>query len=154
LHVAKVADTALTAAAQQHISLPGQDTAAGLVAQLADDLLRLHRRQAALDKSIAAAFDQHPQSKIILSLPGMGPLVGAEFAVAVGDLTTFRGPNQVAAYAGLTPIPHDSGKRTNNMRRPQRYNRRLRRAMFMFRVHLDQSRRAEPHLLPTQTQRR
>jgi transposase len=131
LHVAKLADTALAAAAQQHLTLPGQDIAAGLAAQLATDLLSLHRRLLEIDKTIAAVFDQHPQAKIIRSLPGMGPLVGAEFVVAVGDLSTFNGSDQVAAYAGLAPVPHDSGKRTSNLRRPQRYNRRLRRAMFM-----------------------
>jgi transposase len=131
LHVARAADTALAAAAQQHITLPGQDIAARLAAQLAADLLGLHRRLLELDKTIAAVFDRHPQAKIIQSLPGMGPLVGAEFVVAVGDLSTFNGSGQVAAYAGLAPVPHDSGKRINNLRRPQRYNRRLRRAMFM-----------------------
>ena len=49
LHVAKVADTALAAAAQQHITLPGQDIAAGLAAQLAEDLLGLRRRLNELD---------------------------------------------------------------------------------------------------------
>jgi transposase len=131
LHVAKVADTALAAAAQQTIALPGQDTAALIIGQMATDLLALRRRPTELDKAIAAAFDQHPQAAIIKSLPGMGSLVGAEFAVAVGDLTTFSGPNNLAAYAGLAPMPKDSGKRSGNLRRPHRYNRRLRRALYM-----------------------
>jgi hypothetical protein len=79
LHVAKTADTALAAAARQDITLPGQDLAADLVAQVAADLLELRRRLNAIDKTIASTFDQHPQSKVILSLPGVGPLVAAEF---------------------------------------------------------------------------
>ncbi len=89
LNVAKVADTAIAAAAQQHLALPGQDTAAALAADVATQLLELRRRIKDLDKAIAAALDEHPQSKIVRSLPGMGPLVAAEFAVAVGDLSTF-----------------------------------------------------------------
>src|SRR5262249_30541158 len=77
------------------------------------------------------SFAAHPQADIIRSLPGMGVLVSAEFAVAVGDLSTFAGPDQLAAYAGLAPVSHDSGKRAGNMRRPQRYHRPLRRAFFM-----------------------
>jgi transposase len=61
----------------------------------------------------------------------MGALVAAEFAVAVGDLSNFAGPNQLAAYAGLAPIAHDSGKRAGNVQRPKRYHRPLRRALFM-----------------------
>ncbi|GAB4054467.1 hypothetical protein GCM10028775_44810 [Catellatospora paridis] len=83
------------------------------------------------DKAIAAAFDTHPQAEIIRSLPGIGTHVGAEFAVAVGDLSAFASPDHLAAYAGLAPVPHDSGKRTGNHRRPQRYNRRLRHVFYM-----------------------
>ena len=61
----------------------------------------------------------------------MGALVAAEFAVAVGDLSTFAGPNQLAAYAGLAPMPRDSGRRAGNLQRPQRYHRPPRRALFM-----------------------
>jgi transposase len=131
LHVEKIADTALAAAAQQDIALPGQHLAADLVAQVASDLLELRRRLNAIDKTIASTFDEHPQSKVILSLPGIGPLTAAEFTVAVGDLATFRSSDHLAAYAGLAPVPKDSGKRINNLQRPQRYNRRLRRAFYM-----------------------
>jgi len=45
------------------------------------------------------------------SLPGMGTLPGAEFLVAVGDISAFESTDQLAAYAGLVPAAHDSGKR-------------------------------------------
>jgi transposase len=131
LNVAKVADAALAAASQQDVALPGQDTAAALVADVATQLLGLHRRLKDIDKAIEAAFDEHPQADIIRSLPGMGPLVGAEFAVAVGDLSTFASPDHLAAYAGLAPVPNDSGKRAGNMHRPHRYHRRRRHVFFM-----------------------
>jgi transposase len=38
---------------------------------------------------------------------------------------------RLAAYAGLVPVPQDSGRVTGNLRRPQRYNRRLRHAFYM-----------------------
>jgi hypothetical protein len=44
LHTAKVADTALAAAARQTVRLPGQDTAARLTADIATALLQLRRR--------------------------------------------------------------------------------------------------------------
>lgn len=131
LHAAKVADTALAAAGQQTVTLPGQDTAAALAADYAAALLSLHRRIKDTDRAVEAAFASHPQADIIRSMPGMGPLVAAEFAVAVGDLSTFASPDRLASYAGLAPVPRDSGKRTGNLHRPQRYNRRLRRVFYM-----------------------
>jgi transposase len=111
--------------------VPGQDTAAALAGDLARHLLLLHQRINQADKAIAAAFAAHPQAAIIRSLPGMGPLVAAEFVVAVGDLSTFTSPDQLAAYAGLAPMPRDSGKRSGNLYRPRRYSRPLRRALYL-----------------------
>jgi Transposase len=56
MHAAKVAEQALAAAAQQSLALPGQDTAADLAAELAGQLLQLHRRLTDADKAIEAAF--------------------------------------------------------------------------------------------------
>ncbi|MEH0981896.1 IS110 family transposase [Micromonospora sp. CPCC 205556] len=131
VHAAKVADQALAAAVEQDLILPGQDTAAALAGELATHLLQLHQRMKNTDKAIEAVFAAHPQARIIRSLPGMGPLAAAEFIVAVGDLSTFASADHLAAYAGLAPVARDSGKRTGNLRRPQRYNRRLRHVFYM-----------------------
>ena len=42
----------------------------------------------------------------------MGPLVSAEFAVAISDLSTFASPDHLAAYAGLAPMPSPSTQDT------------------------------------------
>lgn len=131
MNSAKVADQALAAAAEQELILPGQDTAAVIAGELATHLLQLHRRMRNTDKAIEAAFSDHPQADIIRSLPGMGALAAAEFIVAVGDLSTFASPDHLAAYAGLAPVARDSGKRVANLRRLQRYNRRLRHVFHM-----------------------
>src|SRR4029453_8063977 len=39
--------------------------------------------------------------------------------------------DQLAAWAGLAPVPRDSGKRTGRLQSPPRYSRRLRRVMYM-----------------------
>jgi len=125
--IEQMAEAALAAAAAQTIRLPAQDTTARLIAQLASDLLGLDRRLKELDKTIG----QHPQAKIICSLPGMGPLLAAELLVAVGDLGSFPDAGHLAAYAGLAPVPRDSGRRTNNLHPPKRYHRSLRRVFYL-----------------------
>jgi transposase len=77
-HPETVAATALTAAHAQHVQLPGQDTAAGITADLATQVLALDERLKQLDRQISDAFRTHPQAAIIESMPGIGPILGAE----------------------------------------------------------------------------
>jgi transposase len=130
--VAGMAAKAVAAAQAQTVSLPGEATAAALVGQLARRLLELRREIKDIDKLIAQRFRTHAQAAIIESLPGMGPILGAEFLVATGgDLAQFGNPGRLAAYAGLAPVPRDSGNRSGNLRRPKRYHRGLRRIFYL-----------------------
>lgn len=128
-----MATTAVQAAEEQTVALPGEATTAVLIKRLARKLLDLDREIKDTDKLITSRFREHPQAHIIESLPGMGPMLGAEFLVAVaGEVqSSFGNPGQLAAYAGLVPVPKDSGRVTGNWRRPKRYNRSLRRVFYM-----------------------
>jgi transposase len=130
--VPTLASAALAAAHEQTLALPGEATNAVLIARQAARLLELHREIQALDALIAERFRQHPDAAIIESLPGFGPVLGAEFLVATGgDLENFSSAGRLASYAGLVPVPRDSGRITGNLRRAKRYNRRLRRVFYM-----------------------
>lgn len=126
-----VAATALQAAEAQRTVLPGEDVAAAIVADLATQILAWEDRIKQIDKQIRDTFHAHPQAEIIESLPGMGPLLGAEFIVAVGELSAYVDAGHLASAAGLVPVPRDSGRRTGNLHRPKRYSRRLRRVLYM-----------------------
>ncbi|MFE2423209.1 IS110 family transposase [Streptomyces hokutonensis] len=126
-----VAATALEAARAQQTALPGEDVAAQIVADLAGQILALDDRLKRIDKQIRETFRAHPQAEIIESLPGMGPILGAEFVVAAGDLAAYADAGHMASAAGLVPVPRDSGRRTGNFHRPKRYSRRLRRVFYM-----------------------
>jgi transposase len=126
-----VADTAIEAARAQHTTLPGEAVAARLVKDLAERILALDQSIDEIDRQIREAFRAHPQAKIIESLPGMGPILGAEFLAAVIDLSRFPDAGHLATYAGLAPVPRDSGRRTGNLHRPKRYNRTLLRALYL-----------------------
>ncbi|OEU86478.1 transposase [Streptomyces abyssalis] len=128
---ATVAHTAVQAADAQHTTLPGQQVAADIVADIAQQILDLDERLNRIDKQIRCTFRSHPQAAVIESLPGMGPILGAEFIVAAGDLTSYANEGHLASAAGLVPVPRDSGRRTGNLHRPQRYSRRLRRVFYL-----------------------
>lgn len=127
-----LAQAAVDAAARQRTVFPGEHQAAQLVATLARQVLELFGKVADLDRQIAARFGEHRQAKVILSLPGMGPLLGAEFLAATGgDMDWFETPDRLAGIAGLAPAPRDSGRVSGNHHRPQRFHRGLQRVFYM-----------------------
>jgi transposase len=111
-----VARKALSAARSQSVALPAQEVASGIVAQLAAEVLTLKERIESIDEEIGERFFARPEARILASLPGMGPILGAEFLVCVGDILAFESADRLAAYAGLVPAARDSGKRVGNRR--------------------------------------
>lgn len=128
---ADVAARAITAAKAQTITLAGQELTASIITELAAAILALDERLKALDDQIKEVFAAHPQAAIIESMPGFGPFLGASLLVGAGDLRAFPSPGHLAAAAGLVPVPNDSGRRTGNLHRPQRYSRQLRHVFYL-----------------------
>jgi transposase len=126
-----IASAAVAAAKTQTVRLPGEQLAAGLVAELAREVIALDDRIKTTDADIEDRFRRHPLADVITSLPGMGFRLGAEFLAAVGDPALIGSADQLAAWAGLAPVSRDSGKRTGRLHTPKRYSRRLRRVMYM-----------------------
>ena len=126
----KVANKALAAAKAQSVTLPAQDVAASIVAELARDVLGLKERLKSIDEEIGQRFFARPEARILTSLPGMGPILGAEFLVAVGEITAFESADRLAAYAGLVPAARDSGKRVGNNKRMRGGNKVLKRVFY------------------------
>ncbi|WP_406231258.1 IS110 family transposase [Nocardia sp. NBC_01009] len=131
--IAVMTDKALAAAGEQSIALPGEAVTAPLIARLAAQLLDLDREIKALDKQLTERFGEHPHAAAITSVDGFGPILGAQLlADAGGDLrSVFGSAGRLAAYAGLAPVPRDSGKITGNLHRPKRYHRGMRKVFYM-----------------------
>jgi hypothetical protein len=87
---------------------------------------------ARLEADLAAGFEQHPDAKIIRSLPGLGMTLGARVLAEFGD-----DPNRYADaksrknYAGTSPITRASGKHRVVLARYAR-NRRLADACYLW----------------------
>jgi hypothetical protein len=85
-----------------------------------------------LEAELADRFDQHPDAKIIRSLPGLGMTLGARVLAEFGD-----DPNRYANakcrknYAGTSPITRASGKSRVVLARYAR-NRRLADACYLW----------------------
>jgi transposase len=85
-----------------------------------------------LETELAERFEQHPDAKIIRSLPGVGMIIGARVLGEFGD-----DPNRYADaksrknYAGTSPITKASGTRKVVLARYAR-NRRLADACYLW----------------------
>jgi transposase len=125
-----VAQKALAAAKAQSVTLPAQGTTSRIVAELAGEILALKERIARIDEELRRRFFARPEARILTSLPGMGPILGAEFLVCVGDICAFSSAERLAAYAGLVPAANDSGKRVGKGRRMRGGNKTLKRVFY------------------------
>ena len=125
-----LAERAVAAARAQSVRIAGQDTASSIVSELASEVLRLCDRVAETDERVGETFFSLPQAEIITSMPGFGPLLGAELLVEIGDVSRFPSAGHLAAYAGIAPVSRDSGKSTGNRVRARGGNKRLKKAMY------------------------
>jgi len=128
---ARLAAAAAEAAGRQTVEISGEAAAASVIARLAQTILELDRQLAVIDREAAAIFHTQADAAIITSLTGIGDVLGAQFLAAIGGSSAgFASADHLAGYAGLAPMPRDSGYRTGNLHRPQRYNRQLQRVFY------------------------
>lgn len=127
----KIAAAATAAAARQHAVLPAEKLTAQLAAALAGEVMNLNGQARDLDKLTEDRFHRHELAPVIISMPGIGVLLGAEFLAATGgDMSFFGTPDRLAGFAGLAPAPRDSGRVRGNLQRPRRYHRGLNRVFY------------------------
>jgi transposase len=127
----KLAAAAAGAAARQNAVLPAGKLTAQMIAAVAGEMIALSEQVRDLDKLIKDRFHRHELAPVIESMPGIGPLLGAEFlAAAGGDMSFFGTASRLAGFAGLAPAPRDSGRIRGNLHRPRRYHRGLNRVFY------------------------
>lgn len=101
-----------SAAGQQALrELPLEGWAARRRQDLVALLASLEQQIGQLDRAAQAAAEQHPQARLLMTQPGVGPITSLAFALTIGDATRFRRGKQVASYLGLIPREHSSGAR-------------------------------------------
>jgi transposase len=128
---AALAAAVVAAAESQQTTLPGEQLAAQLAADMAKGVISLDEQIKQTDTLIEGRFRRHRHAAALLSMPGIGILLGAEFLAATGgDMTAFASADHLAGYAGLAPAPRDSGRISGNLHRPRRYHRGLQRALY------------------------
>jgi transposase len=81
---AKMAEKALIAANSQHTVLPTQTTGSALDVRLAEQIGTLDAEIADVDAQITELFRQHDSARVLLTMPGFGPVLAATFLANIG----------------------------------------------------------------------
>ena len=74
-------------------------------------LTLLNQQIGTLDQAVQQVADQHPQAKLLMTQPGVGPNTALAFVLTIGDVSRFPCSRQVASYVGLIPREESSGGR-------------------------------------------
>lgn len=82
--------------------------------QRREDLFRLMKlldeQIAPLDQAAQQAATQNPQTRLLMTQPGVGPITALAFVLIVGDVRRFPRGKPLASYLGLIPREYSSGE--------------------------------------------
>jgi len=91
----------------------------GWYAERRADLLglldELARRIEPLDEAVRAAAEQNAEARLLMTHPGVGPVVSLAYVLILGDWRRFPRGKQVGSYLGLIPAEASSGKHQQRM---------------------------------------
>lgn len=89
----------------------------GWTARRRSDLLvmldQLQKQVGELDGAVRAEAEQRPEVRLLMTHPGVGPVVGLAYVLTIGPPARFDRGKKVASYLGLIPREHSSGDRQN-----------------------------------------
>jgi transposase len=103
--------------------------AAPLQAQL--EILRMIKKKIdELDELVLDYAYACRSCRVLMSIPGVGPMTAAHFVLAVDDADRFEKSKNVGAYFGLTPRRRQSGEMDYNGRISKRGDRIVRHQLY------------------------
>ena len=92
-------------------SLPLQGWTARRRSDLLGMLDRFETQVEELDRAVRAEAEQRPEVRLLMTHPGVGPVVGLAYVLTLGPVGRFPRGKHVASYLGLIPSEHSSGGR-------------------------------------------
>jgi len=89
-------------------------------------LAMLDQQIGKLDGAVQQAAEQHPQARLLMTQPGVGPNTALAYVLTIGEVSRFPRGKQVASYLGLIPREESSGGRQKLVAITKQGNRLLR----------------------------
>lgn len=97
------------ALAGEELVLP--DIARQVISSLCQQLIELNGSVRWFDKQIAKASRTDERTKLLQTIPGIGPITASAIIATVGTPEQFNSGREFAAWLGLTPLNRSSGGR-------------------------------------------
>ena len=69
----------------------------------------LEAKMKAIEQRIHEQIETSQEVKLLMTIPGVGPVLGPVLWLEIGDVNRFPRPEQLASYCGLVPTVHQSG---------------------------------------------
>jgi transposase len=101
-----------------------------VIQQLLDDYKRLREQQTQIETELKRFITQSPAAQILLSLPGVGPIIASAVAASVDKAQAFKNAKDFAVWLGLTPKQSASGHRSRMGGITKRGNNYLRKQII------------------------
>lgn len=76
---------------------------------LLDLLQQLDGQIEQLDQAVKLAAWQHPQARLLMTQPGVGPVTALAFVLTIGEVARFASSKHLSSYLGLIPSEYSSG---------------------------------------------
>ena len=91
-------------------ALEGRDELRATIDPLLRAAAALEREIARLDKAVSGRAKDDPAVRLLMTVPGIGPVTALAFAATIGDAERFAKSRTVGAYIGLTSRRWQSGE--------------------------------------------
>lgn len=95
-------------------------------------IVALEQEARNVEKEIKKLIEDDPEYKLLLTIPGVGPITAATILGEIGESTWFKKGKEIVAFAGVDPKVHQSSKfEAPSMRMSKRGSPYLRRVLYI-----------------------
>ena len=127
--------------------IPKSVTTKLLVQEAASQLFSLSRMVEVLRAEMNRLASQLPEYPVVMGMYGVGDSLGPQLMAEIGDIRRFAGKQSLVAFAGVDPMPNQSGmKDSRSNRSSKRGSPYLRKTLFLVMIVLLQKSPPDEHV--------
>ena len=100
--------------------------------KLVEEFVALAAQIAYYQEKLETLGQKHAECQRLMTVPGIGPMTATALVAAVGDIGIFKNGRQFAAWLGLVPRQHSTGRQTRLLGISKRGDSYLRKLLIQW----------------------